>query len=266
MKFLVVGIDYFTKWVEVEPLAKITQHNVKNFVWKSIVCRFGVPRVLVSDNGRQFDNTPFRDFCEQLGINNHYFLPSHPQANGQVKVVNRSLLKIIKTRLEGAKGIWPDKLLGVLWAYRTTVRTPTRETPFKLAYGSEAVIPAEVLVANHRVMKYQDEENEEQLRLNLDLFDEVRMDAEQRTARYKSLMARQYDAMVKLRRFNIGDLVLKRVSLATRNPTHGKLGPNWEGPYRVINVKRQGSYYLEALDGRKLEHPWNVEHLRRYYQ
>ena len=64
MKFLVVGIDYFTKWVEPEPLVKITQQNVKNFVWKSIVCRFGVPRVLVSDNGRQFDNTPFREFCK----------------------------------------------------------------------------------------------------------------------------------------------------------------------------------------------------------
>ena len=83
---------------------------------------------------------------------------------------------------------------------------------------------------------------------------------------YKNLMARQYNAMVKPRRFNIGDLVLKKVSLAIKNLAHGKLGSNWEGPYRVINYKRQGSYYLEALDGRKLEHPWNVEHLRRYYQ
>ena len=130
------------------------------------------------------------------------------------------------------------------------MRSSTVETPFKLAYGSEAVILAEVHMTNHRVMKYQDKENEEKLHLNLDLINEVRMDAEQRTARYKSLIARQYDAMVKPRRFNIGDLVLKRVSLATRNSSHGKLGPNWEGPYRVINFKRQGSYYLEALDGR----------------
>ena len=92
------------------------------------------------------------------------------------------------------------------------------------------------------------------------------MDAEQRTARYKNLMARQYDAMVKPRRFSIRDFVLKKVSLATRNPAYGKLGPNWEGPYRVINCKRQGSHYLEALDGRKLEYPWNIEHLRKYYQ
>ena len=147
-----------------------------------------------------------------------------------------------------------------------TVRTPTGETPFKLANGSEAVIPAEVHMTSHRVRKYQAEENEEQLRLKLDLMDEVRMNAEQRTASYKNLMARQYDAMVKPKRFNIGDLVLKRVTLATRNPTYGKLGLNWEGPYRVINRKRQGSYYLEALDGRKLEHPWNFEHLRKYHQ
>ena len=68
MKFLVVGIDYFTKWAG---LAKITLQNVKNFVWKSIVCRFGIPKVLVFDNGRQFDNTPFKDFCEQFEIKNH---------------------------------------------------------------------------------------------------------------------------------------------------------------------------------------------------
>ena len=122
MKFLVVGIDYFTKWVEAEPLANITQQNMKNFMWKNIVSRFGVPKVLVSDNERQFDNPLFRDFCLHFGIQNHYSSPAHPQA-GQAEVANRSLLKIIKTRLEEAKGVWPDKLPGVLWAYRTIVRT-----------------------------------------------------------------------------------------------------------------------------------------------
>ena len=129
------------------------------------------------------------------------------------------------------------------------------ETPFKLAYESEAVIPAEVHMANHRVMMYQDKDNKKQLRLNLDLINEVRADTEHKTAKYKNLMATQYDAMVKPRRFNIGDLVLRKVSLATKIPAHGKLGPNWEGSYRVINCKRQGSYYLEALDRRKMEHP-----------
>ena len=135
-------------------------------------------------------------------------------------------MKIIKTWLKGAKGVWLDELPSVLWAYRTTVRTPIGETPFKLAYGNEAVIPVEVHMVNHRVMTYQDMDNEEQLHLSLDKIDKVRMDAKQRTVRYKNLMARQYDAMVKPRQFNVGYLVL--VSLATKNPTHGKLGPIWE--------------------------------------
>ena len=190
-------------------------------------------RVLVSDKGQQFDNALFRDFYEHFRIQNHYSSPAHPQANGQAKVTNRSLLKIIKTQLEGPKGVWLDELPGVLWAYRTTMRTPMGETPFKLAYGSEAVIPAEVYMANHRVMTYQEKDNEEQLCLSLNLIDEVRMDAEHRTVRYKNVIARQHDAMVRPRHFNIGDLVLKRVSLATKNPTHGKLGPNWEDPTKL---------------------------------
>ena len=95
-----------------------------------------------------------------------------------------------------------------------------------MLFRSEVVIPAEVHMANHRVMMYQEKDNAEQLRLNLDLIDEVRMDAEHWTTKYKNLMARQYDAMVKPMRFNIGDLVLKKVSLATKDPSHGKLGPN----------------------------------------
>ena len=114
LKFLVVGIDYFTKWVEAEPLATITEKSIRIFVWRNIICRYRIPRVLVSDNGKQFDNSTFKDFCSELGIKNHYSSPAHLQANGQVEVTNRTLLKIIKTRLEGAKGIWPVKLPSVL--------------------------------------------------------------------------------------------------------------------------------------------------------
>ena len=130
LKFLVVGIDYFTKWVEAEPLAIITEKNIRSFVWRNIICKYGIPRVLVSNNGKQFNNSAFKDFCSELGIKNHYSSPAHSQANKQVEVMNWTLLKIIKTRLEGAKGIWPDELPSVLWAYRTIARTPTKETPF----------------------------------------------------------------------------------------------------------------------------------------
>ena len=88
MKFLVVGIDYFMKWVEAETLATIMEKNVRSFIWRFIICKFGIPRVLVSDNGKQFDNDSFQDFCSQLRIRNYYSSLAHPQVNEQVEVTN----------------------------------------------------------------------------------------------------------------------------------------------------------------------------------
>ena len=105
VKFTVIAMDYFTKWVEVEPLATITEQKMENFVEKNILSKFSIPRVLVSDNGRQFDTPVFRQFCSKYGISNHYSSPEHPQANGQAEVTNRTILQSIKTRLENAKGL-----------------------------------------------------------------------------------------------------------------------------------------------------------------
>ena len=133
---------------------------------------------MVSDNGKQFDNNSFKDFCSQLGIKNHYSSPAQPQANGQVEVMKRSLLKIIKTRLEGVKGVWLEELPSVLWAYRTTTRIPTGETPFRLAYGSEVVIPTDVGLTNYRVDNHDERRSDETMRLQLDLLNEVRVATE----------------------------------------------------------------------------------------
>ena len=132
---------------------------------------------MVSDNGKQFNNGPFRDFCTQLGIKNHYSLLAHPQANGQVEVMNRFLLKIIKTRLDGAKGRWPDELLSVLWAYRMI-----GETHFGLAYGSKVIIPAKVRLISYRVENHDESRNNEAMHLQLDLVDEVKAITKQRLA------------------------------------------------------------------------------------
>ena len=104
VKFLLVAVDYFTKWVEAEALATITEARIQNFVWKNIICRFGIPLTIISDNGRQFDSQGFRDFCSGLGIKNQYSSPRHPQANGQTEVMNQTLVRIIKTKLDEAKG------------------------------------------------------------------------------------------------------------------------------------------------------------------
>ena len=173
-KFIVVVVDYFTKWAEAEPLATITEQKVRNFVWRSIVCRFGIPRALVSDNWKQFDNPKLRDFCAELRIRNYYLSPSHPQSNGQAEVTIRTLKAALKTKLEDLKGKWVEYLPEVLWAYRTTHKSASQETPFALAFGTEVVASVEIGLKSLRIELASVEHNEEALRLNLDLLDEKR--------------------------------------------------------------------------------------------
>ena len=115
--------------------------------------------------------------------------------------------------------MWVEELPSVLWVYRTTVRTPTKETPFKLTFGTEAVIPVEIGLTTLRTTFHKEEENERQLRLNLDLLDEIREKAAQRIALYQEKMARYYNTKVKLRRFEVGDWVLRKVTQVTKDPS-----------------------------------------------
>ena len=111
-KFIIVVVDYFTKWAKAEPLSTITEQKICNFVWRAIICRFGIPRALVSDNGKQFDNAKFRGFGAELGIKNYYSSPAHPQSNGQAEVPIRTLKAALKTKLEDLKGKWVEYLPG----------------------------------------------------------------------------------------------------------------------------------------------------------
>ncbi|RVW58468.1 Transposon Ty3-I Gag-Pol polyprotein [Vitis vinifera] len=140
-KFLLVATDYFSKWVEAEAYASIKDKDVTKFVWKNIICRFGIPQTIIADNGPQFDSIAFRNFCSELNIRNSYSTPRYPQSNGQAEATNKTLITALKKRLEQAKGKWVEELPGVLWAYRTTPGRPTGNTPFALAYGMDAVIP-----------------------------------------------------------------------------------------------------------------------------
>ena len=103
-RFVLVAVDYFTKWAEAETLANIRDIDFKKFVWKNIVTRFRVPDTLISDNGLQFDSTTFCNFCRGLGIMNRYSTPTYPQSNGQAEAVNKTILKRLKRRLDSAKG------------------------------------------------------------------------------------------------------------------------------------------------------------------
>ncbi|XP_021827212.1 uncharacterized protein LOC110767855 [Prunus avium] len=264
-KFAIVAVDYFTKWAEAEPLATITTTQVQSFVWKNLICRFGIPHSIITDNGRQFDNAKFKAFCSGLNINLRFSSPAHPQANGQVEAVNKIIKRTIKKKLGAKKGNWPELLPEVLWAYRCTQRSSTGETPYSLSFGSEAVVPIEVGQPTRRVEHFAPEQSGIEQNLSLDLLEERRLQSILHLAAYQQRTTRFYNQKVRERSFRPGDLVLRKVLPGTRDPTAGTLGANWEGPYTVTDIARPGTYRLAQLNGKALPHPWNAEHLRQYF-
>jgi hypothetical protein len=251
--------------VEVEPLVNITAKCIEWFLWKNVVCHYSVPHAFITDNGKQFDCDSFWKWCAELHIKNYFSSLGHPQENGQVEATNKTIFKILKKKMGDRNGDWVDDLLEVLWAYRTMKRTPTEETPYALAFRTEAIIPAELGSKSFQVENYKQETNDEGLKLHLDLLQEKRDRAQITMAAYQERVARYFNRKVKPRSFKVGDLVLRKVTLTTKDSDEGKLAPNWEGPYKVISCQRPGAYYLEDLAGKVLPRPWNAEHLKRYY-
>ena len=153
----------------------------------------------------------------------------------------------------------------VLWTYGTTPRRSTRETPFSMTYGAEAVIPLETGFPTTRTSSFNPKDNDEQLTRNLDLIEEKRENAMVQLTNYQQKLKQGYDANVKLRPLTPSDLVLRKVVGTAKNPTWGKLGPNWEGPYRITSKVGIGAYFLEDLNEYVVSRPWNVNNLKRYY-
>ena len=213
---------YFTKWVEVKPLANIRDMDAKKFVWKKIVTWFGVPRTLISDNSLQFDSKSFRRYYCDLGITNRYSIQAYPQGNGQVEAVNKVIVSGLKKRLDDAKGKWVEELPHIFWTYRTTSCESTGETPFSMTYGAEAVIPLETGFPMQRTNSFTPNSNDGLLEKSLNLIEEWRENAMVQLAYYQHKLKQGYDANVKLRPLALGDLVLRKVLGTTKKPSWGK--------------------------------------------
>ena len=207
----------------------------------------------------------FRRYCGELGIKNRYSNPTYPKGNGQAEAINKVIVNGLKKRLDDAKGQWVEELPHVLWTYRTTPRRSTKETPFSMTYGAEAIIPLETGFPTSRTSSFNPSDNDEQLKKNLDLIEEKRENAMVQLAYYQQKLKQRYDFNIKLRPLTSSDLVLWRVVGTVKNPTWGKLGPNWEGPYRITSETGIGAYFLEDLDEHVVPRPWNVNNPKRYY-
>jgi hypothetical protein len=141
----VVAIEYFIRWIEAKPLATIMSKSVKKFFWQNIVCRFGVPRSLTVDNGKQFDSENFKDFYRSIGTKIAFASVCHLESNGAIERANRIVFSAIsKTLFNLCKGKWIDELLKVVWSHNTIVSRTTGFTLFRLLYGEEAMLPEEI--------------------------------------------------------------------------------------------------------------------------
>nr|GEW42332.1 reverse transcriptase domain-containing protein [Tanacetum cinerariifolium] len=238
VKFLIVVVDYFTKWIEAKAVATIT--------------------------GKQFTDNPFKDWCDKLNITQHFASVKHPQSNGLVERANRSLGGGIKACLGEGNKNWVEELPHVLWAHRTMIKSSHGDTLFSLTYGTEAVIPAEIGMPTYRTTVVDVVNNDEELRLNLDLLEERRELTAMSEARSKSKMMKYYNSRVCGVAFKPGDFVY-RSNDASHAVAGGKLGPKWEGPYEVTDALGNGAYKLQSMDGTMLPRTWNVTNLKRCY-
>ncbi|GJY67005.1 reverse transcriptase domain-containing protein [Tanacetum coccineum] len=125
-------MDYLTKWIDAKHVATITGAQIKKFVWDNIVCRFGLLGEIISDNGKQFRDNPFKDWCKKLCIRQFFASVKHPQANGLVERANKSLGEGIKARLGEKNKNWVEEISYVLWAHHTMIKSSNEETPFSL--------------------------------------------------------------------------------------------------------------------------------------
>ncbi|XP_015935314.1 uncharacterized protein LOC107461347 [Arachis duranensis] len=162
------------EWIEAQPLAHITAEKVRSFLWKNIICKYGIPREIISDNGRQFTDHKLAAFLTNFNIKHHFSSVEHLQTNGQVESANRIILQGLKKKLGDAKGEWADLIPEILWSYNTSIQSATGETPFKLVYGAEALIPVEVSVPTLRTELYDQTNNLQARTVELDLVEEER--------------------------------------------------------------------------------------------
>ncbi|KAJ0548437.1 putative nucleotidyltransferase, Ribonuclease H [Helianthus annuus] len=256
VKFIIVAVDYFTKWVEAKALASTMSNVVKRFIWKQIICRFGLPLRIITDNGTNFAADDLERWFKELHIEHTFSSVAHPQWNGQVEAVNKSIVDGIKARLGEKRRGWVDELPSILWAHRTMPKTSNGETPFSLVYGSEAVIPAEIGLPSPRMLSMNLIDNEEERRIDLDLLEERREMATINEAKYKTKLEKYYNSKVRVYTFNPGDYVL-RDNEASNAEKPGKLAPKWEGPYIIEAGTQQGS--LQTAHHRRQGGSTNLE-------
>ncbi|GKA95557.1 reverse transcriptase domain-containing protein [Tanacetum coccineum] len=236
-KYILVAVDYLSKWVEAKALPTNDARVVVKFL-KSLFARFGTPRAIISDRGTHLS---------KYGVTHRLATAYHPQTSGQVEVSNRGLKRILERTVGENRASWSDKLDDALWAFRTAFKTPIGCTPYKLVYGKSCHLPIELEHKAYCALKHANFDlkttcDHRKLQLN-----ELRDQDYENSLIYKEKTKKFHDSKIKNRIFNVGDRVLlfnSRLKIFFE-----KLKTHWSGPFTITKVFPYGTIELSQPDG-----------------
>ncbi|GKB54328.1 reverse transcriptase domain-containing protein [Tanacetum coccineum] len=249
-KYILVAVDYLSKWVEAKALPTNDARVVVKFL-KSLFARFGTPRAIISDRGTHFCNDQFAKVMSKYGVTHRLATAYHPQTSGQVEVSNRGLKRILERTVGENRASWSDKLDEALWAFRTAFKTPIGCTPYKLVYGKSCHLPIEVKsIKAYWALKHANFDLKtagDHQKLQLKKLNELRDQDYENSLIYKERMKKLHDLKIKNRIFNVGIRVLlfnSRLKIF-----YGKLKTRWSGPFTITKVFPYGTIELPQPDG-----------------
>nr|GEZ89954.1 reverse transcriptase domain-containing protein [Tanacetum cinerariifolium] len=247
-KYILVAVDYLSKWVEAKALPTNDARVVCKF-FKSLFARFGTPRAIISDHGTYFYNDQFAKVMHKYRVTHRLSIAYHPQTSRQVEVSNHGLKRIVERTIGQNRSSWSDKLDDALWAFRTAYKTPIGCTPYKLVYGKACHLTMELEHKAYWALKQTNFDLTvagDHRKIQLNKLNELRDQAYENSLIYKEKIKRIHDSKIKNHVFNVGDRVLffnSRLKIFS-----GKLKTRWSGPFTITKVFPYGTVELSQVD------------------
>src|SRR5436190_3354715 len=258
-KYIIVTMDYLTKWPEAHAVTEATADATSKFLYEQIICQHGCPQIILSDRGTHFNNNLIKGLMEKFKINHLLSTPYHPQTNGLVERFNRTLCESL-AKLSLKNNDWDLYIALTLFAYRTTKHSTTKIEPFFMVYGRSARLPIDSLEMDNLRAK------NDRLSNLIDHVPQIRNQAKIKISQAQIKQKDRHDREItRPRAFVIGDNVLY-FNVTLDHSHSGKFIPKWKGPFIIHQILPNGAYKLCTKEGQLLQTPINGNLLKLYHE